>query len=99
MAETAMAWGDLNLYELPDGGHLWGREVQVLPSGSMLGARGVIHGLVGITAEPVDGSRCQVWPSSPLLIYGVRGSTPDQLRPYQDELAEAFSESRVAQEL
>jgi hypothetical protein len=49
-----LAWGDRNLYQLPDGGHLWGREFQVLPSGSMFGAGGILNGLIGVDARPLD---------------------------------------------
>jgi hypothetical protein len=98
MTLTAMAWGELNLYELPSEGHLWGREVQLLPSGSMFGAEGVLHGLVGVAAKPLGRGKCEIDPSASLVIYGIRGTEPDQLRPYQDELAEEFNAQQLSLE-
>lgn len=91
MAPIPMAWGDLNLYELPDGSHVWGREVQALPAGSMFGAAGALHGLVGVAAEPLNARQAQVRHDAPLLIYGVRGTEPEQLRPHQDDLVHGFN--------
>lgn len=88
---TATAWGGLNLYALPDGGHLWGREFQVLPTGSMLGGAKVLDGLIGCDAQPVDGGHCEIRQGSPLKIYGIRGTETCDLSPYSDELAEQFN--------
>lgn len=98
MAEVAAAWGDLNLYELPAGGYLWGREFQILPSGSMFGAAQVLHGLIGVIAEPIGGKRCCYRPGEPLRIYGVRGTDPAELDGYQDELAAEFNEQQAIRE-
>jgi hypothetical protein len=98
MTQTAMAWSQLSLYALPDGDHVWGSEVQLLPSGSMFGAEGVLHGLVGLPATPIAGNRCEIDPTASLVIYGVRGTEADQLRPYQDELADQFSAQQLARE-
>lgn len=91
MPETSLAWGGLNLYELPDGGHLWGREFQILPSGSMFGAEQALDGLIGCDAEPVGSSHCEIRQGSPLKIYGIRGTDTGLLSPYSDELAREFN--------
>jgi hypothetical protein len=98
MAQTAMAWGDISLYALPGGDHVWGREVQLLPSGTMAGAHGVIHGLVGVAATPIGHNQCKINASSPIVIYGLRGTDADQLKPFQDELAKAFNAQQAARE-
>lgn len=92
VAPIALAWGELHVYELPDGGHIWGREFQILPSGTMRDAGNVLHGLIGLKAELIDRKRCQVEPGKPLLIYGTRGTDTGVLRQYQDELADGFNE-------
>jgi hypothetical protein len=91
MVPISLAWGALNVYQLPNGGHIWGREFQILPSGTMANAAGVLHGLIGLEAEMVDQRRCQVQPDKPLLIYGTRGTDTGVLRAYQDELADGFN--------
>jgi hypothetical protein len=88
---SSTAWGDLHLYELPGGAHLWGREFQVLPSGSMSQAGGVLHGLIGVDAKPLGGGKAQVNPGAPLICYGTRGTETALLEPYQDELCESFN--------
>ena len=90
-----LAWGDRNLYQLPDGGHLWGREFQVLPSGSMFGAGGILNGLIGVDARPLDEGHCEIRNGSRLMVYGVRGTDTGELEPYHDDLAEAFNELQV----
>ncbi len=98
MAQTAMTWGELNLYALPGSDHVWGREVQLLPSGSMFGAEDLLHGLVGVPATPLNNGKCQIDPSASLVVYGLRGTMPDQLGPYQEELAEGFSAQQMNRE-
>lgn len=98
MAPITVAWGNASVYELPDGGHIWGREFQILPSGTMAGAAGVLHGLIGLPAEMVGRKRCQVRSDGRLLIYGTRGTDTGCLRGYQDELADGFNAQQVARE-
>lgn len=98
MAELAAAWGDLNLYGLPDGGYLWGREFQVLPSGTMADSSQILHGLIGVTAEPIGGKKCRYLPDARLRIYGTRGTDTEALEGYQDELADLFNAQRETRE-
>lgn len=87
---TSVAWGEMHLYEIP-GGHLWGREFQVLPAGTMARADGVLHGLIGVDARPVGGGKAEVKPSSPVKLYGCRGTETALLQSYQDDLCTAFN--------
>lgn len=89
--ELCLAWGELQLFQVPAGGHVWGREFQILPSGTMGNTSGVLHGLIGIEARPIDATRAEVQPGSPLLIYGTRGTDTGALRRFQDELADGFN--------
>lgn len=92
------AWGGLNLYDLPTGGHLWGREFQILPTGTMADADQALHGLIGVRAEPIEGNRCRYQAGAPLLIYPTRGTDRQGLEAYQDQLAEQFNAQLVARE-
>lgn len=96
---TAMAWGELSLYELSDGEHIWGREVQLLPSGSMFGAGDVLHGLIGVPAEPIGDNRCHIDAYASLVIYGLRGTDSEELEQYQDELADRFNAQQLSHEV
>lgn len=95
---SSIAWGEANLYQLPDGTHLWGREFQVLPSGSMFGAAAVLDGLIGCDATPLDNDQCEIRNGAILVVYGIRQTETDELAPYQLELAEAFNELQGAQQ-
>jgi hypothetical protein len=88
---TSIAWSQMSLYEVPGGGHVWGREFQILPAGTMAAAAGMLHGLIGVDAKPLGGGKAEVRPGSPVKLYGTRGTETALLQPYQDELCEAFS--------
>lgn len=88
---TSIAWGQMSLYEVPGGGHVWGREFQILPAGTMAQATGMLHGLIGADARPLDGGRAEVRTGSPVKLYGCRGTETGDLMAYQNELCEAFS--------
>lgn len=90
--ELCLAWGELQLFQMPAGGHVWGREFQILTSGTMARSGEVLHGLIGMEARLLSASKAQVEPGSPLLIYGTRGTDTGALSRFQDELADGFSE-------
>lgn len=85
---NTIAWGAPELYDLPEGRRLWGREFQLLPGGSMLRAGEILHGLIGTELLPCGWGRRQRLPEdAPLLICGLGPTDTDDLLPYQDELA------------
>lgn len=90
--ELCLAWGELQLFQVPTGGHVWGREFQILPSGTMGRAGEVLHGLIGMKARLISATKAEVERGSPLLIYGTRGTDTGALSRFQDELADGFSE-------
>lgn len=96
---STLAWGDLCCYEVPRYGHVWGREFQLLPKGSMFHSAGVLHGLIGLPARRIGKTKCEVDIKSPLQVYGVRGTDPKKLEEYYDELAERFSARQMAQDV
>lgn len=90
MAPPALAWGELNLYGLDDGSHLYGREFELLPAGTMFAAGSILHGLIGVEAEPPDEKRCQIRDGALLIVYGLAPTETDELDAYRDDLVEGF---------
>ena len=95
MAAPTIAWGDTNLYKLPDAGHLWGREFELLPAGTMFAAGSILHGLIGIEAEPLDGTRCQIRDGALLVIYGLRQTETEELEGYRDDVIAGFQQRQL----
>jgi len=85
-----LAWSDVNLYRFPDGVHLWGCEFELLPTGSMFAAKSILHGIVGVAAEMLDESRCQVCADSGIEVYAMGETTDGELEGYRQDLEEWF---------
>lgn len=96
MAAPTLAWGEVNLYKLPAGGHLWGREFELLPAGTMFAAGAILRGLIGIEAEPLDQGRCQIHDGAPLVIYGIGKTETRELDAYRDDVLTGFQERQLA---
>jgi len=91
MAAPTLAWGEANLYRLPDGNHTWGREFELLPpNGTMLRPDAILQGLIGIEAEPLDERCCQIRDGAPVSIYGVGRTEADDLVPYREDVINGF---------
>lgn len=54
MAAPTLAWGVTHIYRLPNGGHLYGREFELLPAGTMFAATTILHGVCGVEACPAS---------------------------------------------
>ena len=90
MAAPTLAWGESNLFRLPDASHLWGREFELLPAGTMFAAGSILHGLIGIEAEPLDSARCQISDGALLVIVGLGQTETDELEGYRDDVISGF---------
>ena len=90
MASAVLAWSGINLYEMPDGAYVWGREFELLPAGTMFTAGAALHGLVGYDAEPYEDQTALIDSEGPLLIFGTRGTLTKELAGYQEDLLEGF---------
>lgn len=90
MAAPTLAWGAVNLYKLPSGRHLWGREFDLLPAGTMFAAGAILHGLIGVEAEPIDGKKCSIVQGAPLLLYGMGSTDTRELDAYHNDVIEGF---------
>jgi hypothetical protein len=90
MPETSIAWGDLQVFQFSDGVNIYGREFQILPSGTMFGVREMMAGVIGFTASRSAPEQWSVATGDPLMCYGIRGTDPATLLPYYRELVDAF---------
>ena len=90
MPETSIAWGELQVFQFSDGVHLYGREFQMLPSGTMFGVQQILAGVIGFTASKAAPEQWSVATGDPLMVYGIRGTDPAQIMPYYTELVDTF---------
>lgn len=91
MAAPTLAWGNQNLYRLPDdGGHIFGREFELLPAGTMFAAGSLLSGVIGVAAEPAHEGHCYIEEGTPLLIVGTRTTSTRELEGYQKDIAEGY---------
>lgn len=90
MPETSIAWGELQVFSFSDGVNLYGREFQILPSGTMFDVREVLAGVIGFTAARSSPGEWSVATGDPLMVCGIRGTDPAALMPYYTELVDAF---------
>jgi hypothetical protein len=98
MPETSVAWGELQIFEFSDGAKIYGREFQVLPSGSMFGVREILAGVIGYTESKDVPGQWSVATGDPLMVYGFRGTDPARLAPYYRELIDLFKAKQVGQQ-
>lgn len=85
-----MAFGKAHLFGLPDGSHVYGREFELLPAGTMFAASVILHGLVGVQAQLDSDNVARVAHDAEVEIYGIRDTDPDELKLYQSDIREAF---------
>jgi len=90
MATPSLAWSGVNFYELPNGDYIWGREFALLPAGTMFAASAILHGIIGLNAEPQDDKTCLISEEGPVLVYGTRDTTTEELRGYDEDLLAGF---------
>jgi hypothetical protein len=96
--QTSVAWGDLGVFTFSDGVSIYGREFQILPSGTMFDARKVLAGVIGFTASRAAPAQWSVAMGDPLMVYGIRGTDPAELLPYYSELVELFEGLRAGRQ-
>jgi hypothetical protein len=87
---TAIAWGAPKLYELPSGERVWGREFELLPSGSMAGAAQILHGVIGPEVTMINDIRGSIATDAKVLFCGLKTTTTAELIPYQTALSEGM---------
>lgn len=91
MPVPSLAWGEQSLYRLPnDCGHVYGREFELLPAGTMLAASVILNGIIGVKADPIDETHCSIKPCSSFVIYATRNTEPAELMIYKEDIAKAY---------
>lgn len=85
-----MAWGKQHLFSLPDGSHLYGREFELLPAGTMFAAGVILHGIIGAPASVGADNVARIAHDAQLVIYPVRDTDPEELQLYQSDITESF---------
>lgn len=85
-----MAWGDLVLFGFPDGSHVYGREFELLPAGTMFAASVILHGIIGASAVIGKDKIARIPHDAVLKIYPVRETDPEELRLYEDDINEGY---------
>jgi hypothetical protein len=90
MGVPTFAWGEPHLFGLPDGSHVYGREFDLLPAGTMFAASVILHGLAGLHAVVDARKVARVAAEGPLLIYAIRGTDQSELGLYESDVIKAF---------
>lgn len=90
LTAPTLAWGKLHLFKLPDDSHLYGREFELLPAGTMFAAGVILHGIIGAPAWVSEDNIARIAHDAELLIYPVRETDPAELQLYQAEITEGF---------
>lgn len=85
-----MAWGKVHLFRLPDDSHLYGREFELLPAGTMFAAGVILHGIIGAPAQVGDDNVARIAHDAVLVIYPVRDTDPAELELHRAEITESF---------
>lgn len=98
MAAPTLAWGKVHLFSLPDGGHLYGREFELLPAGTMFAAAVTLHGIIGAPATVGDDNIARIPHDAQLVIYPVRETDGAELEFYSTEITEGFRLKELQQD-
>jgi hypothetical protein len=108
-----IAWGEPEAFRVedlaesttpsPDGLLLWGREFDLLPTGTMANAHLMLHGILGVPARGIGATQMEIGATQMeitddrVLMVGTRGTNTDDLIPYQDLLLQLFSDLPISQ--
>ena len=90
MPAPSLAWGELHLFQLPDNSHLYGREFELLPAGTMLAASVRLNGLAGVPAVVGDDSIARIESDAITVVHPTRGTDGHALELYEADIVEGF---------
>ena len=90
MAAPTLAWGELHLFGFPDGSHVYGREFELLPAGTMFAAGEILHGIIGANAAVGKDKIARIPQDATLRIYPIRETDPDELSLYESDISEGY---------
>lgn len=95
MAAPTLAWGASTLFQLPDGQHLYSREFELLPSGTMLAANVILHGLAGVEATIGSDNLARVAADARPVVYAIRTTSSEGLEAYVNDVLESYRERQL----
>lgn len=90
MAAPTVAWGELHLFGFPDGSHVYGREFELLPAGTMFAAAVILHGIIGARAVIGSDKIARIAHDAVMEIYPIRETDPAELKLYEDDINESY---------
>lgn len=76
---------------------LWGREFDLLPTGTMANAHLMLHGLLAVRARKISGLQIEITDDRVLMV-GTRGTNTDDLIEHQEVLLDLFSALPISQQ-
>jgi hypothetical protein len=95
MTAPTVAWGAARLFQLPNGEHLWGREFELLPAGTMMAAGAILHGLAGLEATVDRDNLARVPAGSAPVVYAIRDTTTEELEAYGTDVLESYRQRQL----
>jgi len=90
MSAPTVAWGAATLYRLPNGEHIYGREFELLPAGTMMAADAILCGICGVVAKVGADNIARVHADAEPEVYAIRDTTCEELDDYGEEVIEGF---------
>jgi hypothetical protein len=80
MTAPVLAWGPEQAFDVPSiEGHVYGREFELLPAGTMFAAGSLLSGVIGVTET-----------GSQVVITGYRATMGRELEGYRDDIVTAY---------
>ena len=95
MTAPTLAWGKVCLFSLPDGGHLYGREFELLPAGTMFAASVILHGIIGVDAVVGSDNVARIPSNAQIFIYPIRDTDPAELRLYEADINDGYKQREL----
>lgn len=95
MTAPTVAWGAARLFQLPNGEHLWGREFELLPAGTMMAAGAILHGLAGLEATVGSDNLARVPADSAPVVYAIRDTSCEELEVYGADVLESYRQRQL----
>jgi len=95
MTAPTMAWGKTCLFSLPDGSHVYGREFELLPAGTMFAASVILHDIIGATAVIGADDIARIPSDAMLVIHPIRNTDPEELRLYEADISDGYRQREL----
>ena len=91
MTIPAVAWGELCFTETQEPTAIWGHRFELLPTGSNKDAKSALHGVMGFRCKITGDERGVLVGDGKIVMCGMMGTKSDDLKEFQEYLAESFT--------